>query len=155
MKIRKANTKDCDDLVNELWKKLIKKHESMHQWFSLVDNASVMFREHLKSQINNEDGLVLVAEIEDELIGYTKAKIGERSPVHERSRIGEIDDIFVKEEYRRLNVGRRLVKKCHEWFKEKGIDLLSVDVLRVNGVGQSFWDSLGYTDYKVTKFKEL
>lgn len=56
-----------------------------------------------------------------------------------------LEDVVVAAPYRRLKVGRRLLRHVRHWAKEQGIVRLTLLADRGNGAALSFYESEGFT----------
>ena len=73
----------------------------------------------------------------------------ELAPAHMAAKkIGIIYDVFVLDNFRRKEIGRRLVEKSLEWFKIKKVKYIDLGVDSRNEAAIKFWDSLGFSIYK-------
>lgn len=65
---------------------------------------------------------------------------------------GELDSIFVKEQYRRLGVGQKLLAETINWFKDKKVNEIVVEVAEGNESVFSFYEKIGFSK-NLTKLK--
>jgi GNAT superfamily N-acetyltransferase len=80
-----------------------------------------------------------------EPVGFASTSIAERETVHDDyRRIGTIGLLFVKEEWRKHGVGRKLVSACADHFQKKGVEHLTLRSVVGNKLSESFWDSLSF-----------
>jgi ribosomal protein S18 acetylase RimI-like enzyme len=57
---------------------------------------------------------------------------------------GHVADLAVTESARRLGVGTALMKAGEAWARDRGFDLLSLDVWSTNHAALAFYRRLGY-----------
>lgn len=57
---------------------------------------------------------------------------------------GYIAGAFVREDARRLKIGRALVAAAEEWFRAQGLATSDLHVLYTNESGRQFWEGVGY-----------
>lgn len=71
--------------------------------------------------------------------------------------IGYIEGIFVKKEYRRAGVARKLVQLAEKWAKQKGCKEISSDTKPQNKTSRAFHKKMGYkeTDMIVQFLKKI
>ena len=104
-------------------------------------------KKFLKTHIKDKNSIFLVAESDSELVGYltgSEIKIQSWRPV----RRTEIEELFVKKDFRNKGVGRRLVKKFIGWSKKKGVRRILVIVYSKNKKGINFYKKIGFFEDK-------
>lgn len=60
-------------------------------------------------------------------------------------RRGCLYHVCVREDYRRLGIGKDMVVFCMNALKEEGINKVSLIAFTVNDVGNAFWNCIGWT----------
>jgi len=103
----------------------------------------------------DEGWCVFVAEMDGRAIGYSVGVLREPYPVFEPGRFGEVMDMVVSRDARRLGVGQALFTALKAWFRERGADHVELQVAHRNATSQAFWRSVGCTDYMDTLRYEL
>jgi GNAT superfamily N-acetyltransferase len=114
--IREAKTEDVATM-KELWIEFIDYHKARDRFFSRTSDGHERFEAFVLDRINNDDWLVLVAVVNDRIVGHCMAAIQEYPPVYVSPRYGYIQDIAVTERYRRANIGSTLFEQAVSWFK--------------------------------------
>jgi ribosomal protein S18 acetylase RimI-like enzyme len=122
MKIRKAKPKDRKKITNLY--RLLYPHQK-------IKNMPIKF---------NAKTNLLVAEENNELVGFCWLNFIQFGIY----RFGYIDDLFVKEEFRRKNVGERLIKTGLNWFKKLKTAAVFVTTGEKNKTAQKFYRSLKF-----------
>lgn len=59
-------------------------------------------------------------------------------------KLGVITHVFVRKECRGQGVGQKLVRGLEDWFSEKQVHSVELQVLAQNAPGIAFWEKLGY-----------
>ena len=95
----------------------------------------------------------LLAEIDGHVIGFAALRIV--PCVFYAAPHGELTELFVKEAYRRLGVGRELLSLAEEIAREKGVEELFILTGSSNQVAQTFYNSMGYQDGELALKREL
>lgn len=144
--IRKATIKDMPSVL-KLWTKLMEFHRKLSKNFEPADDAEKAWESFAKEQLDEQDSLLMVAEVSGNIIGFTLVSIQSNIPVFKIKRYGVIYDFFVDEAFRRRGIGRKLFDFAREWFEQKGVEHLQLSVVHHNPVGQEFWRAMGFTDY--------
>ena len=88
--------------------------------------------------LNNPDCIFLVALYENEVAGY----IGMYSVLDE----GNITNVAVFENYRRLGIGRMLIDELIQRSKQKGLSFLTLEVRKSNNAAISLYKSCGFNE---------
>ena len=75
----------------------------------------------LGSQLDDNDVVVLVAERDDEIVGYAYAGIEPLSWKELRDEAGFVHDLVVAESARRAGVGKQLLDAAVDWLRDRGM----------------------------------
>ncbi|PID74073.1 MAG: hypothetical protein CSB33_00655 [Desulfobacterales bacterium] len=73
---------------------------------------------------------------QNEIVAYLFATI--------KNSTGEIDSIFVKNEYRKKEIGKKLVYQTIEWMKKQNVSQIVVGVAEGNESAFPFYERLGF-----------
>lgn len=74
------------------------------------------FKQYLKKVIN-QNAIILVAVVDDNIVGTLKI-LKEYKLHNNLTLMGHIEDVAVREDYRRMNIGHKLVEKALEYTKD-------------------------------------
>lgn len=109
------------------------------------------------SLLSDNDVCFLVAEKEDQIVGFIHTVLRETPPyeIFIPRHFAVIDSIVVKENYQRKGVGRKLVEAAHNWAKSKGAEYIDLNVYEFNEKAINFYKDLGYTTISQRLRKEL
>lgn len=103
------------DLIKPLWEKLKNHHRELSTHFSGKYNE-VKFNER-KEEILKKSDMVKIDIVKDnstgKYIGYCISSINNDT--------GEIDSIYLEENYRVLGIGRHLISKALDWMNENKV----------------------------------
>lgn len=99
------------------------------------------------------NGYAVVAEVEDGIVGYLAGSINARS--YCTTRCGEIDNIFVDQEFRNFGIGTVLVENFLQYCKDQGIRQVKVTAYFANSQAIDFYKNSGFSEYELTLKKEL
>lgn len=103
--------------------------------------------EHFEPAWSTADAELLVAAAPDgELVGiaYVRIESPTASPVRIVRPYGMVDELAVREGYRRRGIASRLMAAVHSWLRERQIESVQLHVYEVNGRAQRFYEELGY-----------
>ncbi len=68
---------------------------------------------------------------------------------------GIITELIVTKDARSKNVGKSLINKLEDYFKEKACEYVLVDVFAYNEIGINFYNNNGYHSRMYTQIKEI
>ena len=115
--------------------------------------------EHLriiKNMMNDKDACILVAKDEVNVIGFAclYVKKNEREG-YKVNRVGYIYNLGVDEKYRRKGVGKKLLEKAIDYFKNNECEAVDLNVFMFNKEALEFYKSLGFDEIDVNLRKML
>ncbi len=143
-KIRAARLIDLDRLVS-LWRVLAAHHASLDpQLYAMEVHAPATYRAWLRRKLDDPEAMVLVAELDQGLIGFLLARTGQRAPVYSVREIGMIYDLVVDPSSRRCGAGRALFEAAKQRFSERGLSYLQVSFSPLNPDARGFWTAQGF-----------
>lgn len=88
----------------------------------------------------NEDLVIVARDMDNE--GCVAGIVLLRDFLDIRSPLCTLDDLYVKEKYRRMGIGTGLVRKAISMAREQGKKVI-LSVLDNNRLGTRFWNSIG------------
>ena len=93
--------------------------------------------------LNDDTGVVFVAENSDELKGFLYVRENNKPDIYQLASkgIGNIDKLgsYVKEESRGTGASVELLRAAVDWCNERGLDIIHVDHESANLPGGRFW----------------
>ncbi len=111
-------------------------------------------KKYYGDKINGISGVCFVAEIDNQIIGFAIA--GKKEvPSYRLVKVVELENIFVKKEYRSNGVGKKLMEAFLNWAKELGVDKVAVNVFALNDGAISFYKREGFLPQDLTLEKYL
>ena len=88
----------------------------------------------------NEDLVIVARDMDNE--GCVAGIVVLRNFLDVRDPLCTLDDLYVKEKYRRMGIGTGLVRKAISMAREQGRKVI-LSVLENNRLGTRFWNSIG------------
>src|SRR3989344_4325907 len=154
MRIRKATKKDTLNLI-KLFRAMVKHHEGIYTkedrfYNKHAGNVRNLWRKFIQKSITSKDSLVLIAYDEKEPIAYCIGLSRNNIPVYALKKYGFISDLYVGKEYRRIGVGKELLKQQKAFFREKKVKFLSLEVNHNNYPSIEFYKRCGFKEYHKT-----
>ncbi len=111
-------------------------------------------KKYYEDKINGISGVCFVAEIDNRIIGFAIA--GKKEvPSYRLVKVVEMENIFVKKEYRSNGVGKKLMEAFLNWAKELGVDKVAVNVFALNDGAIAFYKREGFIPQDLTLEKYL
>ncbi|ULO08536.1 GNAT family N-acetyltransferase [Paenibacillus sp. 19GGS1-52] len=142
MKIEYFDTNQASlELIKTLWERLRDHHISLSTHFS-EQIASNTFEKRSKDlrekSIQGQVKIILAQESETKsLIGYCISSIDKEGQ-------GEIDSIYILDEFRGKGVGNILMERTLNWIKNQGIKNICISVLLGNEQAIKFYEKYGF-----------
>jgi ribosomal protein S18 acetylase RimI-like enzyme len=102
------------------------------------------FKQTFESYVNNEDGVVLLAEHSNRTIGILVGSY--HLDIDWEGRTAKVDALIVDESYRKKGIGKRLVQHFIAIARRKQCKAIKSRINRRNVVAQKFHRSLGFTE---------
>ncbi len=109
----------------------------------LAENGAIAWTEGVKKGLGRF-GIVYTATSGDQTIGFAHGSIRLSPDYLGTLKLGVITHVYVIPEQRSSGVGEKLVKGLEEWFAEKEVHSIELQVLAKNMIGIAFWEKLGY-----------
>ena len=101
----------------------------------------------IEKLLEDEKTYFVVAEIGNSLVGCGFGQIRENLPWEVHPQYGYVGLMYVKPEYRRKEIARRVVQTLISWFGERGIGHIVIQVYHENSNAVAAYRSYGFTDF--------
>ncbi|MDF2179442.1 GNAT family N-acetyltransferase [Aliiglaciecola sp. CAU 1673] len=132
MKIRKATPEDL--------KALLPHAQAAATTFAVEQAAFTKAYVHL---LESDASIILVAELEEEIVGYCLGH--QHLTFFANGRSSWLEEIFVQEAYRKTGVGRKLMDAFEEWAKSHDYKLIALATRRA----AAFYKAIGFEESAV------
>lgn len=145
--IETADTNDIDDIV-EMFREQFRLHHAMNPVYYVSDNPELaqVIRKHIVKAIDESSPHLLVARAKEELAGFITFAIETNTYFDSNlTRYGEVIEVYIRELYRKSGLGRLLMEKAENYFREQGCNFAHLAACTTNEVAAKFYDHLGYT----------
>lgn len=128
------------NLIKPLWEKLNEVHLKQSVYFK-NKYESFTFEERIESILKKaQHGKIkldmIYNEKENRHVGYCLSSIQEE--------VGEIESIFIEENYRKSGLGDKLMSKSLKWFEENSITNIEINVVYANDSALPFYQKHGF-----------
>lgn len=128
------------NIIKPLWEKLNLIHlnkslyfKDKYKTFTFEERMKLIYKRIQKGIIKLE---VLLDTEKDEYIGYCLCSIEDT--------FGEIESIFIEEQYRKFGLGDKLMKSSLKWFESNGIAKIEINVVYANDEVLLFYKKHGF-----------
>jgi GNAT superfamily N-acetyltransferase len=109
----------------------------------------------LRSQLKEEDAVVLVADRAGVIVGYVYAGLEPTSWKELRDTAGFVHDVVVADSSRRLGVARLLVEAAIDWLRAHGAPRVVLWTAEKNPAAQNLFSRLGFRRTMIEMTLEL
>ena len=132
-------SKDYIEQVGELF--------DQYRQFYNYDSNIIQSTSFIKSRIiNNESKIFIAINNNNQAIGFVQ--LYETFGSLDLGKIIILYDLYVKKEFRKKNIGRKLMISSHKYAKEIKAKRIQLSTATDNFIGQSLYESLGYVKDK-------
>jgi len=154
--IRPANDSDLPSL-GRLGALLLETHYSFDEKRFMAPhlNSAEGYAWFLRSQLKENEVVVLVAERAGAIVGYVYAGLEPTSWKELRDEAGFIHDVVVEESSRRLGIARSLVEAAVEWLRAHGAPRVMLWTAEQNPAAQDLFRRLGFRRTMIEMTREL
>ena len=132
-------SKDYIEQVGELF--------DQYRQFYKYDSNIIQSTNFIKNRIiNNESKIFIAINNNNQAIGFVQ--LYETFGSLDLGKIIILYDLYVKKEFRKKNIGRKLMISSHKYAKEIKAKRIQLSTATDNFIGQSLYESLGYVKDK-------
>ncbi|CAN5238575.1 GNAT family N-acetyltransferase [soil metagenome] len=111
----------------------------------LADYMAIAFNtKQIRSEIADENSIFLIAEVENEAIGYAKLITGSIEEPIPAEKPCELSRLYSKQEFLGKGVGAGLMEECFLEAKRLGCDVIWLGVWEYNPRAQRFYEKYGF-----------
>jgi GNAT superfamily N-acetyltransferase len=154
--IRLANKSDALAL-GRLGAHLLETHYGFDakRFMAPLPNSSEGYASFLRSQLEEDDVVVFVAERAGTIVGYVYAGLEPTSWKELRDMAGFIHDVVVEESSRRFGIASALVEAAVEWLRAHGAPRVLLWTAEQNPAAQTLFSRLGFRRTMIEMTREL
>ena len=154
--IRTATLKDVG-AIGRLGALLVREHHDFdpQRFIAATPQTEKGYGSFLGTQLEEPTIVILVAEREGEVIGYTYSGIEGTDYMSLRGPAGVMYDIVVDPDHRQQGVGRLLVDATLEALKSKGAPRVVLSTAERNAAAQRLFDRAGFRRTMIEMTREL
>lgn len=152
MNIRKATKTDKNILIEFLQAMLVEISKTGGDSISEDNLLFPWLNGRIENGLNNPNILYLMAESDSgtgSFLGFGEASIKNITIPYQEKKIVHIHAIYIKPEYRKQGIGKRLIEEIMKWGRENHCSEIELGVL-FNNSAQSLYQNLGF---QITKLE--
>lgn len=147
--VRKAELKDTKD-ANNLLTLLIRDEK---QYDPSINENCVISRFY-EDMISNDSNILLVAEIDNEIIGYLYGYIVDNGNTY-LDKVSKLDALYIIKEYRKNKIATKLINEFKSWSLKNGVKYIELQVLNDNTSAVSLYKKEGFRSFKSTLINKI
>jgi ribosomal protein S18 acetylase RimI-like enzyme len=154
--IRPATLKDVG-AIGRLGALLVREHHDFdpQRFIAATAQTEKRYGSFLGTQLEEPNIVILVAERDGKVIGYTYSGVEGIDYMSLRAPAGVIYDIVVDPDYRQQGVGRILIDATLEALKSKGSPRVVLSTAERNAAAQRLFDRAGFRRTMIEMTREL
>ena len=143
--IREAISKDCEQLC-ELSQQALEFHSEAHPEVFCDQGDTAFFKDYVSGILGDENAVILCADHAGRIIGMAHVLLRESPdiPIMVRRRFAVIENVVVREGFRRKGVGTALMESAHNWALGMGVTRVELNVWAFNKEASRLYEKLGY-----------
>jgi ribosomal protein S18 acetylase RimI-like enzyme len=137
--VRKAKLKDINKIIDFEKELLNSAFDIINEFkpdnlidFNLKDDYEKILIDYIKGRIFSKSDAIFIAEKDGKPVGHMIISKKKNYPIFKMENYGRINTVFIKKEFRGLNISSKLKKEAINWFNKKGINRISLNVLPDN-----------------------
>jgi ribosomal protein S18 acetylase RimI-like enzyme len=154
--IRPATLKDVG-VIGRLGALLVREHHDFdpQRFIAATPRTEGQYGGYLGTQLEEPNIVILVAERDGEVIGYTYSGVEGTDYMSLRGPAGVMYDIVVDPDHRQQGIGRLLVDATLEALKSKGAPRVVLSTAERNAAAQRLFDRAGFRRTMIEMTREL
>lgn len=147
--VRKAELKDTKE-ANNLLTMLIRDEK---QYDPSINENCVISRFY-EDMILNDSNILLVAEIDNKIIGYLYGYIVDNGNTY-LDKVSKLDALYITKEYRKNKIATKLINEFKSWSLKNGVKYIEVQVLNDNINAINLYKKEGFGSFKATLINKI
>ena len=142
--VRRATLEDLDQVV-ALRLALLREEERNPFFANPHPDAETRAVELTRGELTAPGEVILVARIEDAIVGMLRCRLVRRMPLVAGDRQAVVTTVYVVPAQRRRGVLSALLNATDRWCRRQGVTDMRLQCALTNDVGRKTWEALGFT----------
>jgi ribosomal protein S18 acetylase RimI-like enzyme len=161
IKIRKARKEDIEKIweletESRKWhKKITKKKYIKLNKTNINEKAKKEFIKGLNNDIKKKKNVILVALINNQIVGWAVAHIYKWMCSDNPPLITKIGDLAILKEFRKRGIATELIKEIEKEYKKRNSKFIYVGTLLNNKPAYKLYKKMKYKDFHLEMFKKI
>ncbi|HPQ69257.1 MAG TPA: GNAT family N-acetyltransferase [bacterium] len=151
--IRLADRYDLNSVV-KMWVELMELTAEFNPRYRLRSGAEEAQRALFADMLARDDSFLMVADVDGKLIAFANGYLTQPYKTFAQAPIGVIENLYVRESFRRRGLGREVSTRAAAWLTHFGATEVHVNVVPKNIDSLKFWRALGYEVHRVAMVKK-
>lgn len=155
--VRQARREDGEALL-ELWHGFTAHLSAFDERYAHKESADDRWLSYFENQLlDSKYGTVIVAEVDDDLVGVLEARVMGNHPIFRLENHGHIHGHYVAEDHRQEGIGGALLDAAADWFAAppREVDFFRITVAEGDEASEEVYRSKGYTPVEHVYEKRL
>jgi GNAT superfamily N-acetyltransferase len=152
--IRQADIQDLE-VVQELSRDLFQYEQGHDPAIDMEWTYGAKGTAYFTEILTGNRGICLIAEHNGVAVGYLAGAMMDNDYSYRPIRRAELENMFVREEYRGRKIGQQLAQIFKEWSKAQGAERIMVSAYAFNERALRFYKSLGWQELSMDLEIEL
>jgi ribosomal protein S18 acetylase RimI-like enzyme len=156
IKIRPLSSSEDENIYNKvayLFSEMYKYMDTKGLVHKITDNGEFLWINTIKKSLGKLN-MVFVATHEDTIVGLAAGNIRLLPNYLGSKKVGYISHVFVTDNYKKQNIGKKLVSELENFFAEKSVKIIELEVLIENNSARQFWENMGFKSDNLRMIKE-
>lgn len=146
IKIRSLSSTEDDNLykrVAYLFSEMYGYMDTKGLVYKLTNNGEFLWMNTIQKSLGKLN-MIAVATHEETIVGFAAGNIRLLPNYLGGIKVGYISHVFVIDTYKKKSIGSKLVSELENWFVDKSVNSIELEVLVNNDSALQFWESLGF-----------
>jgi ribosomal protein S18 acetylase RimI-like enzyme len=136
-------------IISEMYTQLNQYFYQMGYRLPHPDNVGEVWLESFRRSLGRFSN-VFIAEVDGRLAGFMLCRIKRVPDYMGGVLVGELSDMWISSEARRMGIGDKLSRLALEWLRQQGVHSVEIQVLRDNEASWKLYDRMGFQlEYRV------
>lgn len=111
--------------------------------FPKLENVGQLWLESFQRTLGRYS-IIFVAEIEGKVVGFMLGRVKRVPPYMGGMLVGEVSDMWIEPEARRLGIGEKLSELTIDWLREQKVHSVEARILEVNLPSTKLYTKMGF-----------
>ena len=152
--IRQAKVEDIKDIMCLYGKAIWKSEQEFDNNLKNGFEQSKELYEIMANDINDQNTIILVAELDKKVVGYISASIISLEDAYVE-KVATLHEIATEDEYQELGIGKSLLNSCIKLLKDCNVGYIKLSMFKENSKARNFYEKNGFQEYSINYRKKI